>query len=125
LIQNPVVVQKSVGNDLKHYTSGIGFNSLPRKWVSLDDLESDKQMTGELDEEMFKSEDVVASKTLQSGSRNAVVEGGNKKSVGMPNSKSKCGQQGKCCHSVVAVVVMGICRNFGSSGNQPPKQPTF
>ncbi|KDR16318.1 DnaJ-like protein subfamily C member 14, partial [Zootermopsis nevadensis] len=94
LIQNPVLVQKSVGNVLKHYNSGIGFNSLPRKWVSLDDLDSDKQITGELGEEMFQSEDVVASRNLQSGSRNAVGEGGNKKSIAVPNLKSKCGQQG-------------------------------
>jgi DnaJ family protein C protein 14 len=109
LIQNPVVIQKSVGNELKHCTSGIAFNSLPRKWVSLDDLDSDKQMTGELGEEMFQSEDIVTSKTLRCGSRNAVGEGGNKKSVGIPNSKSKCEQQGKCYHSIVVIVVICTC----------------
>lgn len=104
-IQNSVVTQKYVGTDLKHSSSGIGCNSLPRKWVSLDDLDSDKQMTGELDEEMLQSEDIVSSKTLQSGSQNAVGEGGNKKSVGMLNSKSKYGQQGKCYHSLIIIVV--------------------
>jgi hypothetical protein len=113
LIQNPVVVQKSAGN----YTSGIGFSSLPRKWVSLDNLDSDKQMTGELGEEILQPEDIVASKTLQNGSRNAAIEGGNKRSVGMPNSKSKCGQQGKSYHTVVVIVVKGICRYFGHNGN--------
>jgi hypothetical protein len=63
-------------------------------------------MTGELGEEMLQSDDVVSSKTLQSGSQNAVGEGGNKKSVGMLNSKSKYGQQGKCCyHSLIIIVV--------------------
>jgi hypothetical protein len=102
LIQNPAVTQKSVGTDMKHNSSGIGCSSLPRKWVSLDDLDSDKQMPGEHDEEMFQSEDIVSLKTLQSGSRSAVGEG-NKKSVGMLNSKSKYGQQGKCCHSLTIV----------------------
>lgn len=105
LIQNSVVTQKSVDTDLKNSSSGIGCSSLPRKWVSLDDLESDKEMT-ELAEEMFQSEDIVSSKTLQNGSRNAVGEGGNKKSVGMLNSKSKYGQQGKCCHNLIFIVVM-------------------
>jgi hypothetical protein len=62
-------------------------------------------MTGELDEEMLQSEDIVSSKTLQSSSRNAVGEGGNKKHVGMLNSKSKYGQQGKCYHSLIIIVM--------------------
>jgi hypothetical protein len=107
LIQNSVVTQKSVDTDLKNSSSGIGCSSLPRKWVSLDDLESDKEMTGELDEEMFQSEDMVSSKTLQNGSRN-VGEGGNKKSAGILNSKHKYGQQGKCCYISIIIVVMFV-----------------
>ncbi|KAJ4439654.1 hypothetical protein ANN_07782 [Periplaneta americana] len=92
LIQNPVLIQKSVGSDIKHNSSGMGFTSLPRKWVSLDDLDSEKQMT-ELSEEIFQSEDIVSSKSLRPGSRNPLGEGGNKKSNGMPTSRSKYGQQ--------------------------------
>jgi hypothetical protein len=102
LIQNPVMTHKSEDGDMKHGSS------LPRKWVSLDDLESDKQMTEKLDEEIFQSEDIVSLKILQSDLQNAVGEGGNKKSIGVPNAKSKYGQKGKCCHILIIIVVMFV-----------------
>jgi len=67
-------------------------------------LSTDKQVIGELGEEVFESEDVVSTKTPQSGSCSAVGEGSNKKSVGMSNSKSKYGQQGKCYSLLITIV---------------------
>jgi len=119
LIQSPVITQKSVGSDLKDNHPGIGFHSLPQKWVSLDDLDSSKQVTEELDEELFQSEDTISSKTPHNGSQNAVGEGGSKKSVGMPNPKSKYGQQGKCYYSAIIIIVTRHCRCFESSANHP------
>ena len=104
LTQSPVVTQKTVGSDVKHNGSGIGLNSVPQKWVSLDDLNTDKQIIGELGEEVFESEDVVSTKTPQSGSCSAVGEGSNKKLVGMSNSKPKYGQQGKCYSLLITIV---------------------
>lgn len=103
VIQNPVITQKSVGSD-KHNVSGSGFSSVPQKWVSIDDLNSDKQVIGALDEEVFEPEDIGSTKTLQSGSHGAAGDGGNKKSVGMSNSKSKYGQQGKCYSLLISVI---------------------
>jgi hypothetical protein len=108
LTQNPGVSQKTVGSGSngKHNGSGSGFNSVQQKWVSLDDLNSDKQVVGESGEELFEPEDIVSTRTLQSGSRNAVGEGGNKKSVGMSNFKSKYGQQGKYYSLLITIVTV-------------------
>nr|CAD7195884.1 unnamed protein product [Timema douglasi] len=51
-IQSPGPTRKSTGLSNKN----ISFNSMPRKWVSLDDLDSDKQ-NSKIKEGVFQSED--------------------------------------------------------------------
>nr|CAD7456229.1 unnamed protein product [Timema tahoe] len=51
-IQSPGPTRKSTGLSNKN----ISFNSMPRKWVSLDDLDSDKQ-NSKIEEGVFQSED--------------------------------------------------------------------
>ncbi|XP_049959574.1 uncharacterized protein LOC126477457 isoform X1 [Schistocerca serialis cubense] len=41
-VQSPSVVRRTAETDTKHVDS-VGFSSLPRKWVSLDDLDNEKQ----------------------------------------------------------------------------------
>ncbi|XP_066991459.2 uncharacterized protein [Anabrus simplex] len=87
IIQSPVTTRKSTGSESKHVNS-TSFSSLPRKWVSLDDLDSDKQLGTKLhEEEVFQSEDNTTSRMSEDiGDSQAP-----KKAVGVATPRMKTG----------------------------------
>lgn len=85
VIQSPLTSRKSTGSDSKH--SSVSFHTLPRKWVSLDDLDSDKQSSKLEEEDVFDS---GCSPKPASGTRNGTGETHTSKK----SSRSKSVQQG-------------------------------
>ncbi|KAJ8882270.1 hypothetical protein PR048_018758 [Dryococelus australis] len=85
-VQSPGTTRKSASGGIKNSFS----SSLPRKWVSLDDLDSDKQNV-KLEEGQFHARENVQ-KEINSASKSATSENNTKKMGGISTSKNKQGK---------------------------------